>query len=116
MSTDSMQAAINQMFMGFLGAIDTWLVAVLMLALFVIAAFRPQQIHDRRVFRGAIKLLGIYLLIPVGTGLLLLPQSPAEVASVISQLGLLADRVALALSVVRALRSLVPEHDAPAPR
>jgi len=113
LSTDSLQAAINQMVTSFTGAMDTWLVLALMVALFVAATFRPQQVRDRRRFRSAIALLGLYLVIPVAVGLVLLVDPTSEAASIISQLGSLVGRLVLALSIVRALQSLIPAHDAP---
>ena len=111
MAFDNLQAAMNQMLTGFLSALDTWLVTALVLSLFATAAFRPKQIHDRIRFRWAVRLLGIYLIIPVVVGLLLTTDLPPNAASLISQVGLLIARAVLALSIVRALQALVPAHD-----
>lgn len=107
------QTIINQVLTSFLTALDTWLVTALVLSLFATAAFRPKQIRDRVRFRWAVRLLGIYLIIPVAVGLLLTTDPPPGAANVISQIGLLIARAVLALSIVRALQSLVPAHDVP---
>ena len=110
MDFQELPGIFGQAVMGLMSALDGWIVAVLVLSLFVTAAFRPQQIHDRALFRKSVKLLGLYLVVPIALGTLLLFDMHGKAAQIVSQIILLAGRVLLAASIVQALRSLVPEH------
>ena len=112
MDFDGFSSALAQAVMGMVGSLDGWIVVALVLALFTTAAFRPQQIHDPQLFRQAVTILGRYLVVPLVIGLLLLFDLPPKLASVVTSLGLLAGRILLAMSLVQALRSIVPERAA----
>src|SRR5262245_31808217 len=109
MNLDNFGSVLGQAFTALFSALDGWLVVALVLSLFATAAFRPHQIHDRAKFLKAVDLLGRYLVVPVAIGLVLVFDMPPKLAASITQIALLLGRILLAMSIVQALRSIVPD-------
>jgi len=90
-------------------ALDVWLAVVVLLSLFTVAIFRPQQVQDGARFRKAIRYIGLYLVVPTVLALVSAMVDDSDVAQFFVSLAVLAGRVLLAMTVVVSLRALLPK-------
>lgn len=103
-----MQGMMTQLTMAFAGAIDVWLAVAVVVSLFAVATFRPQQIQDQVQFSRAVRRFGYYLVIPAVLALLAGIAPTSDPAQFFLSASVLTGRVLLAWCIVGALRSLSP--------
>jgi hypothetical protein len=107
---NTMQGMMSQLTTAFVGAIDIWLAVAVVVSLFAVAAFRPQQILDHDRFRKAALWFGYYLVVPTFLAVLAGSIRAGGPAQFFLSASVLTGRVLLALCILWALRSLLPER------
>lgn len=109
---------VDQMFLrsglaGLLSAGETWIAVAYVTCMFVVLAFRPQQIADRSIFRISYIMFALYFVIPSGISaaswLAMMDgrgQGDAQTAMMAAQLSGVIGRIFLAIAIVLGLASM----------
>ncbi len=91
---------------------ETWVAVAYLAGMFLVLAFRPQQIADPSSFRRSYILFALYFIVPGSINALILltmigSRGPGEMQMVILQLSGITGKVLLGLSIIFALGSMI---------